>query len=55
MSRSTDKTDVSRHPGVGISPTAMCMGCHVRRPMLGGRGVGVRWRCVHCVAKREQA
>lgn len=48
MSRSNDHTMTRRDPGTGISPTVMCMGCGQRRPMLGGRGQGVRWRCAHC-------
>lgn len=35
--------------GVGHSPLRQCMGCNIPRPQTGGRGLGVKWRCIHCV------
>ena len=55
MSRSLDKTDVRRNPGVGLTILRLCMGCDARRSVVGGRGVGVRWRCVGCVGIRRSS
>ena len=44
-----------RHVGIGLSATRLCMGCDCKRETLGGRGVGPRWRCVACMAKRAKS
>jgi hypothetical protein len=46
----SSRPDVPYLPaGGGIDPLRDCMGCNGKRPGLGGRGVGVRWRCAECV------
>lgn len=39
--------------GVGMDHRRNCMGCKQWRQTLGGRGVGVLWRCSVCLAKKE--
>ena len=52
----TPPSDVKwREPGIGLNPQRLCMGCDSKRGTMGGRGMGVRWRCAQCVAKRAQA
>ena len=38
--------------GPGLSSLRTCMGCDGKRQILGGRGLGVRWRCAGCVSRR---
>lgn len=49
MSRSTDKTDTRRNPGVELTILRACMDCGGKRSVVGGRGIGVRWRCAACL------
>lgn len=44
-----------RNVGTGLAIIRKCMGCDLSRITLGGRGVGVRWRCAGCVARRAAA
>lgn len=41
-----------RQIGTGHLVTRSCMGCQQNRLTLGGKGIGVRWRCAGCTAER---
>lgn len=45
-----------RAAGIGHHSNKLCMGkgCGPA-PILGGRGLGPKWRCAKCVAKRPAA
>ena len=48
--------DVPWRPvGSGMPIERLCMGCDRKNGAIGGRGVGVRWRCAGCIRKREAA
>jgi hypothetical protein len=42
-----------RQPGIGMTSTFKCMGCHQPRHAIGSRGAGVFKRCAQCLEKRE--
>lgn len=51
--RNTPADVVWKPAGTGLAIQRLCLGCDGKRSISGGRGVGARWRCVQCVAKRE--
>lgn len=42
-------------PGVGVPVLKYCWACELWKTCAGARGVGIRYRCAQCHAKREAA
>ena len=44
-----DRTLRGAAPSPGVAIVRSCLGCHRPKSTLGGKGAGVRWRCLGCV------
>jgi hypothetical protein len=44
-----------RQIGAGHLVTRSCMGCNTNRLTIGGKGIGIRWRCAGCITTRRTA
>lgn len=39
--------------GLGLQAVRSCLGCQKPKSLIGSQGVGVRWRCIDCLAARR--